>query len=88
MSDEDPYDDDYGNSAITMDKYISFVADTKGGLYENIEQSINVEFNEYGSIEEPTIYTPINGTQITKADFDFEYRIFSLLDDLYCVLSS
>lgn len=88
MSEEDPYDDDYGNSAITMDKYISFVADTKGGLYENIEESINVEFNEYGSIEEPTIYTPINGTEITKADFDFEHRIFSLLDDLYCVLTS
>lgn len=88
MSEEDPYNDDYANSAIAMDKYISFVADTKGGLYENIEESINVEFNEYGSIEEPTIYTPINGTEITKADFDFEHRIFSLLDDLYCVLTS
>lgn len=88
MSEEDPYNDDYGNSAITMDKYISFVADTKGGLYKNIEESINVEFNEYGSIEEPTIYTPINGTEITKADFDFEHRIFSLLDDLYYVLTS
>lgn len=88
IAEEDTYNADYENSVITMDKYISFVADTKGSLYENIEQSINVEFNEYGSIEEPTIYTPINGTEMKKADFDFEHRIFSLLDDLYCILTS
>jgi hypothetical protein len=54
---QDPYNDD--NKAIGMDMYISFVADTKGCLYDNIEESINAEFNEYGSIEEPTVYTPL-----------------------------
>ena len=84
---QDPYNDDYGNKAIGMDMYISFVADTKGCLYDNIEESINAEFNEYGSMEEPTIYTPINGTAISKADFDFENRLFTLLEDLYKVLT-
>ena len=82
---QDPYNDD--NKAIGMDMYISFVADTKGCLYDNIEESINAEFNEYGSIEEPTVYTPINGTELIKANFDFEYRFFTLMEDLYKVLT-
>ena len=84
---QDPYNDDYGNKAIGMDMYISFVADTNSCLYRNIEESINAEFNEYGGMEEPTIYTPINGTAISKADFDFENRLFTLLEDLYKVLT-
>ena len=70
-----------------MDMYISFVADTKGCLYDNIEESINAEFNEYGSMEEPTIYTPINEISISKTDFDFENRLFSLMENLYKVLT-
>ncbi len=87
-SEQDPYNDDYSNSSVGMEMYISFVADTKGCLYNQMEESINVEFNEYGSIEEPTIYTPIDGTEIKKADFDFENRLFPLLDDLYRVLAT
>lgn len=82
---QDPYNDD--NKAIGMDMYISFVADTKGCLYDNIEESINAEFNEYGSIEEPTVYTPISGTELSKADFDFENRFFKLMEDLYKILT-
>lgn len=86
-SEENPYDDDYSNKAISMNMYISFVANTKGCLYNNIENSINAEFNEYGSIEEPTIYLPINGTEIPKADFDFENRLFTLMEELHQVLT-
>lgn len=87
-SEDDPYDDDYCNKSIEMEKYISFVSDTKGCLYRNIEDSINAEFNEYGNIEEPTIYTPINGSEITKADFDFENRFFSLIENLNNILTN
>lgn len=86
-SEEDPYNDDDSNKTIGMEKYISFVANTKGCLYRNIEDSLNSEFNEYGSIEEPTIYTPIRGTTIPKADFDFENRFFTLIEDLHKVLT-
>ncbi|KUJ56216.1 MULTISPECIES: hypothetical protein [Chryseobacterium] len=87
-SEENPYDDDYCNTAIGMEKYISFVPDTKGSLYRNIEESINAEFNEFGSIEEPTIYTPINGKNIITADFDFENRFFSLIENLHDLLTT
>ncbi|MFY1047487.1 hypothetical protein [Chryseobacterium sp. GP-SGM7] len=87
-SEENPYEDDYSNTAIGMEKYISFVADTKGSLYRNIEESINAEFNEYGSIEEPTIYTPINGRSIITADFDFENRFFNLIENLHDLLTT
>jgi len=86
-SKENPSDEDYCNRAIGMEMYISFVANTKGCLYNNIEDSINAEFNEYGSIEEPTIYTPINGKAIPEADFDFENRFFTLMEDLHEVLT-
>lgn len=86
-SEENPHDEDYCNRAIGMEMYISFVANTKGCLYNNIEDSINAEFNEYGSIEEPTIYTPINAKVIPKADFDFENRFFTLMEDLHEVLT-
>jgi hypothetical protein len=54
MPEQDPYDDDE-NEIIGMEKYISFIADTKGWLYESLSDSINNEFNEYGAMEEPTI---------------------------------
>lgn len=88
IPEQNPYDDDYSSRTIEMDMYISFVANTEGCLYRHIEESVNVEFNEYGSVEEPTIYTPINSTFIKAADFDFEHRIFTLLDNLYKVLTT
>lgn len=84
---EDPYDDELHNKAIGMEMYISFVAQTNGCLYKTIEDSINAEFNEYGSIEEPTMYIPINGKRVPKADFDFESRLFTLIEDLHRVLT-
>ncbi|WLD24291.1 hypothetical protein NU10_02500 [Flavobacterium dauae] len=78
----DPYADEYDNEVIGMEKYISFIADTKGWLYRNICESINNEFNEIGGLEEPTIYKPIDGSKIAGNNFDFEKRFFELLDKL------
>ncbi|WP_126652176.1 hypothetical protein [Chryseobacterium aureum] len=84
--DDSQFHDDE-NNAIRMDMYISFVAATKGCLYDNIEESINAEFNEYGSVEEPTIYTPITKMAISNAKFDFENRLFTLLENLCTLLN-
>ena len=65
-----------------MEKYISFIADSKGWLYENIKDSINNEFNEYGVMEEPTISKQFDGSEITATNLDFENRLFALLNDL------
>ena len=86
MPEEDPYNDDYENEAIGMEKYISFISDTKGWLYESLMESINNEFNEYGSMEEPTISKAFDGSKITNVNLDFENRLFALLDDLCTVL--
>ena len=80
LPEEDPYDDDYETEAIGMEKYISFIADTKGWLYESLSESINNEFNEYGKMEEPTICKAFDGSKITQGNLDFENRLFELLD--------
>lgn len=86
MPEEDPHNDDYENEAIGMEKYISFISDTKGWLYESLKDSINNEFNEYCAMEEPTISKTFDGSKITKANLNFENRLFALLDDLCTVL--
>ena len=85
---QDPYnnddddDDDDENETIGMEKYISFIADTKGWLYESLSDNINNEFNEYGVMEEPTISKQFDGSEITATNLDFENRLFALLNDL------
>lgn len=86
LPEEDPYDDDYENEVIGMEKYISFVADTKGWLYESLSDTINNEFNEYGAMEEPTISKRFDVSKIPTTNLDFENRLFALLDDLCTIL--
>ena len=74
------------NESIGMEKYISFISDTKGWLYESIEESINNEFNEYGAIDEPTILKCFDGSDLTENSLDFESRLFNLLDDMCALL--
>jgi hypothetical protein len=69
-----------------MEKYISFIADTKGWLYESLSDTINNEFNEYGAMEEPTISERFDGSEIPTANLDFENRLFGLLNDLSGIL--
>ena len=86
ISEEDPYNDDYENEAIGMEKYISFIADTKGRLYESLSDTINNEFNEYGAMVEPTISKRFDVSEILTTNLDFENRLFALLDDLCTIL--
>ncbi|RKE52450.1 hypothetical protein [Sphingobacterium detergens] len=86
VHEEDPYNDDYENDAIGMEKYISFISETKGWLYECLRDSINNEFNEYGVMDEPTISLAFDECEITKSNLDFENRLFALLEDLCTIL--
>lgn len=76
------FEDDYNDGVIRMDMYISFIADTDGCLYDEILYNINSEFNESGAMEEPTIYSPIDGGAIKENKFDFENRVFTMLNNL------
>lgn len=79
-------DEETENESIGMEKYISFISDTKGWLYESIEESINNEFNEYGEMDEPTIIKCFDGSELTENSLDFESRLFNLLDDMCALL--
>lgn len=74
------------NQSIGMEKYISFILDTKGWLYESIAESINNEFNEYSQMDEPTIIKCFDGIDLNTNSLDFESRLFALLDDLCQIL--
>ncbi|OXA71222.1 hypothetical protein B0A67_13240 [Flavobacterium aquidurense] len=74
---------------IRAEQYISFIADTDGILYKNIQRVINDEFNECSEIEEPTllqIYDSQN--ELTHKALDFECRLFPLLNDLCTLLNN
>lgn len=79
-------DQDTQSESIGMEKYISFISDTTGWLYESLSESINNEFNEYGSMDEPTIFKCFDGTEIESNSLDFESRLFALLDELCALL--
>lgn len=81
-------DDEQEDEVIVMRKYISFIADTKGWLYETIAESVNNEFNECGATEEPTVLKKFNGTTITDCNLEFENRLFPLIDDLCYLLNN
>jgi hypothetical protein len=83
---EDHYNDENDSETVGMEKYISFIADTTGWLYERLADSINNEFNEYGAMEEPTICKRFDGSNITQTNLDFENRLFALLDELCALL--
>lgn len=79
-------DEDTENESIGMEKYISFISYTKGWLYESIEETINSEFNEYGTMDEPTIIKCFDGSELTENSLDCESRLFALLDDMCALL--
>ncbi|MFH7010510.1 hypothetical protein ACHRV5_01490 [Flavobacterium sp. FlaQc-52] len=83
---DEEQDEETENESIGMEKYISFISDTKGWLYESIEESINNEFNEYGAMDEPTILKCFDGSELTENSLDFESRLFNLLDDMCTLL--
>ena len=82
---EEYYNED---KVISMDKYISFFADDKGWIYQNLIDCVNNEFNEYAELQEPLIFKAFNGSDITKNNLDFENRLFEILIQLSRLLGS
>jgi hypothetical protein len=84
----DQEDDCYENDCITMDKYISFCAETKGWLYYNLSECVNNEFNECSDIQEPVLRHTFDGQPQQRDSLDFEVRLFQLMDDLCYILNN
>lgn len=81
----DCYDD---NDCITMEKYIGFVASTDGWLYNNLEQSINSEFGECLSIQEPVLKRCFDGRSQDNDTLDYECRLLPLINELCYLLNN
>lgn len=84
--DDDEYD--YEEETITMDKYVSFYANSEGWLAQNLFECVNNEFNECAKTQEPTICKRFDGSSLTKNNFDFEKKLFTLMDDLIYILNT
>ncbi len=79
---------DQTEEIITMEKYISFIPDNRGWLYETLAECVNNEFNEYGEIEEPATVKTFDGTTNNNCNLDFENRLFPLIGDLCYLLDN
>ncbi|MBV4357350.1 hypothetical protein [Pinibacter aurantiacus] len=88
LNNETEEEDDYYQNIVTMDKYISFCADTKGYLFQTVFDSINTELQEYSQIEEPAIRKHFDGCAIPDNNLDFETRLFTLIEDLIDLLNN
>ena len=81
------YQESYGEEYLTIDKYISFVADTNDSVFDQLFEVVNNDFSEYGEIEEPTIQKHFNGRKMTTENLDFENKVFKLITQLCQLLT-
>ena len=83
--DTEEYEND---TVVSMDKYVSFCADDKGLLFETLFETVNSEFQECTTMEEPTVIKKFDGNIITNNNLDFENRLFPLIEELIYILNN
>ena len=84
-SETEEYDRD---TMVSMDKYVSFCAETKGMLFQTLFETINTEFQECTEMQEPTIVKKFDGRSVTNNNLYFENRLFPLIEELIYILNS
>ena len=85
--DEDGNNDYNEENVVTMDKYISFFAESEGELYDNLVSIINSEFNECSETQEPIIFKTFDGNSLLNESLDFENNLFKVLNELCRLLN-
>lgn len=83
----DKFSEEDSENCITMDQYISFYADHKGWLANNLIEMVNSEMQESGQIEEPNIRKQFDGRDISTKNLCFENHLFELLHQLCNLLN-
>lgn len=73
---------------ISMEKYVSLCADGTGWLMDNLVESVNIELQEYGQMEEPVIVKRFDGSDITGNTLEFENRLLPMVEELICILNN
>lgn len=86
--DSDLYSYDDEETVVSMDKYVSFYADDKGFIHQNIIDNVNNEFNEYGELQEPIIFKIFDGSPLNTNNLEFEDRLFEVLNHFTFILSN
>ena len=81
-------DEDEQDEILSMNKYISFVSDAKGELFQSLFETVNAEFQECNVMEEPSIIKRFDGSTITNNNLDFENSLFPLIEELIYILNS
>lgn len=71
---------------VTLDNYLSFCSDVKGYLHDSLFNQVNGELQEYGEIDEPTRFIPLDGRIIEDNDFEFEREVFESIEELIALL--
>lgn len=80
-------DEDEDDERIYIEQYVSFFASADGWLSEQLFEVVNNDLQEYGHIEEPVIYKPVDGQHTDSNDFGFEQGIFELIEELTTLLN-
>ena len=83
--DTEQYESD---TIVSMDKYVSFCAEAKGLLFQTLFETVNSEFQECATMEEPSVIKKFDGSNITNNNLDFENRLFPLIEELIYILNS
>ena len=76
------------DNILSMDKYVSFCSEAKGMMFQTLFETVNSEFQECATMEEPIITKNFNGSNITNNNLDFENRFFPLIEELIYILNS
>lgn len=81
-------EEDEDEQIVGLDKYVSFYESDEGMIGENLMDAVNTDLQELYNIDEPVIYIPVDGRMMEGNDFDFEERLFNLMEGLIFLLNS
>lgn len=85
---EEDEEDEWQENTVRMDEYVHFVAETKGHLWQCLNENVNAEFNERPYLQQPCLIRQYAKSQTPPAEsLDFERRLFPLLTDLCTLLN-
>ncbi|UZJ63974.1 hypothetical protein OKW96_16400 [Sphingobacterium sp. KU25419] len=85
---DDDFEEDNSERIIGMAKYISFCADSNGRLFEQLFESVNMEFQNCAGMEEPTISKRFDSKDNDYKNLEFESRLFPLIEELIYTVSN
>ena len=84
-TEEDEYE---VGTIVSIDKYVSFCAEGEGLLFQTLFETVNSDFQECTTMQEPIVIKKFDGSNITNNNLDFENRLFPLIEELIYILNN